>query len=55
MIDRRVFLLKGLTLALIAGGCFGSVAPAGAFHHTNYANATGGDTPELNELDSSKS
>jgi uncharacterized protein (DUF885 family) len=55
MIDRRVFLLKGLTLALIAGGCFSPIAPAGASDYTNYANATGGDTPELNELDSSKS
>jgi uncharacterized protein (DUF885 family) len=55
MIDRRVFLLKGLTLALIAGGCFSPIAPAGASHYTNYANATGGDTPDLNELDSSKS
>src|SRR6266542_528922 len=55
MIDRREFLLKGLTLALIAGGCFSPIAPAGASHYTNYANATGGDTPDLNELDSSKS
>jgi uncharacterized protein (DUF885 family) len=55
MIDRRGYLLKGLTLALIAGGCFIPIAPAGASHYINYANATGGDTPELNELDSSKS
>jgi uncharacterized protein (DUF885 family) len=55
MIDRRVFLLKWLTLALIAGGCFSLITPAGASHYTNYAIATGGDTPDLNELDSSKS
>src|SRR5262249_2908841 len=55
MINRRSLLAKGLTLAFVAGGCFGSFAPAGASHYTNYTNATGGDTPELNELDSSKS
>ena len=52
MIKARGLLAKGLTLALVAGGCFYSFAPAGA---SCYANAAGGDTPELNELDSSKS
>ena len=52
MINGRVLLAKGLTLALVAGGCLGSVAPAGASY---YANAAADDTPELNELDSSKS
>ena len=52
MIKCRGLLAKGLTLALVAGSCFCSFAPAGASY---YANAAGGDTPELNELDSSKS
>src|SRR5262245_24211485 len=52
MINGRGLLARGLTLALVASGCFGSFAPAGASY---YANASGGDTPELNELDSSKS
>ncbi|HKQ93907.1 MAG TPA: DUF885 family protein [Blastocatellia bacterium] len=52
MINGRVLLAIGLTLALAAGGCLGSFAPAGASY---YANAAGGDTPEFNELDSSKS
>jgi uncharacterized protein (DUF885 family) len=52
MINGRVLLAIGLTLALAAGGCLGSFAPAGASY---YANAAGNDTPELNELDSSKS
>ncbi len=51
MINGRVLLAKGLTLALVAGGCLGSVAPAGASYYANAAD----DTPELNELDSSKS
>jgi hypothetical protein len=55
MIKRRSLLANGLALAFAAGCCFGSFSPAGASHYTNYANATGGDTPELNELDSSKS
>src|SRR5262245_22587734 len=55
MINGRGLLAKGLAFALVAGGCFGSFAPAGASHIKNYANAAGGDTPELNELDSSKS
>src|SRR5215813_7628104 len=52
MIKGRGLLAKGLTLALVASGCFYSFAPAGASY---YANADGGDTPELNDLDSSKS
>ena len=52
MINGRVLLAIGLTLALAAGGCLGSFAPAGASY---YANAAGGDTPESNELDFSKS
>src|SRR5687768_15890157 len=52
MINGRVLLAIGLTLALAAGGCLGSFAPAGASY---YANAAAGDTPEFNELDSSKS
>ena len=52
MINGRVLLAIGLTLSLAAGGCLGSFAPAGASY---YANAAGGDTPEFNELDSSKS
>jgi uncharacterized protein (DUF885 family) len=52
MINGRVLLAIGLTLALAAGGCLGSFAPVGASY---YANAAGGDTPEFNELDSSKS
>jgi uncharacterized protein (DUF885 family) len=52
MINGRVLLAIGLTLALAAGGYLGSFAPAGASY---YATAAGGDTPEFNELDSSKS
>ncbi len=52
MINGRVLLVKGLALALVAGGCFSSFAPAGASYQ---ATAGGGATPELNELDSSKS
>jgi hypothetical protein len=52
MINGRALLAKGLTLAFVASGFFGSFAPAGASY---YATAAGGDTPWLNELDSSKS
>src|SRR5262245_22049560 len=52
MINGRGLLARGLTLALVASGCFGSFAPAGASY---YANASGGDTPELSEIDFSKS
>src|SRR5262245_2013368 len=52
VINGRGLLARGLTLALVASGCFGSFAPAGASY---YANASGGDTPELDELDFSKS
>src|SRR5262249_34822705 len=52
MINGRGLLAKGLTLALVASGCLGSFAPAGASYD---ANAAGDDAPELNELDSSKS
>ena len=52
MINGRVLLAIGLTLALAAGGYLGSFTPAGASY---YANAAAVDTPEFNELDSSKS
>jgi hypothetical protein len=52
MINGRWLLSKGLTLAFVAGGCFGSFVPVGASY---YANADGGDAPVINELDSSKS
>jgi uncharacterized protein (DUF885 family) len=43
MINGSGLLAKGLALALVASGCFGSFAQSG------------GDTPEFNELDYSKS
>jgi uncharacterized protein (DUF885 family) len=43
MINGSGLLAKGLALALVAGGCFGPFAQSG------------GDTPEFNELDYSKS
>jgi uncharacterized protein (DUF885 family) len=55
MINGKGLFAMRLTLALVAGIFFGSYAPDGASYYTNYANAAGGDTPELNDLDVSKS
>ncbi len=52
MINGRMLLAKGLMLALVAGACFGLIAPAVASFHTN---AAGSDTPGLDDLDTSRS
>ena len=52
MTSRRKLLANGLMLVLVAGACFGPIAPAGASFR---ANAVGSDVPNLNDLDFSTS
>ena len=52
MINGKMFLAKGLMLALAAGAWCGLIAPAGAYFQ---ANASGSDKPEPGDLDTSKS
>ncbi|MEK7831361.1 MAG: hypothetical protein AAB401_09770, partial [Acidobacteriota bacterium] len=52
MTNGKKLLAKWLMLTIVAGACFSSLAPASASFR---ANSAGDDTPNLNDLDSSKS